>query len=186
MKREQMRQEWAWTVQALFALTVVMWVAGCSREKAEGTEQAPVTAEHAGVQGVASVSTAPLVRRSVTGEVFAVETPLEFTREVLSNSLPVMVMFHSRTSAPSVMMLPTLHRMAREYRGRVCVVEVDLSKAALRPLEAQYTVLSVPTFVFFREGREQHRLVGTTKPERLTFMMETKLLAPGTIPRFRK
>jgi hypothetical protein len=35
-------------------------------------------------------------------------------------------------------------------------------------------------------GRETYRLIGTTKPDRLSFMIETKLLAPGTIPPHRK
>lgn len=154
----------------------------CSRET-------PSNAPPAASQPLMETSTvvvAPPVRTSVTGEVFTVEESAEFAREALSNTLPVLVMFHQRGSAPCVMMLPTLHRMAREYAGRVCVLDVDVSKPALRKLEPQYTILSLPTFVFMRGGREQYRLVGTTKPDRLAFMIDTKLLAPGTIPPHRK
>lgn len=155
----------------------------CSRETPGNVlSSAPPPA----MMATGAVAAAPPVRTSVTGEVFALEEPAEFAREVLSNALPVLVMFYQRTSAPCVMMLPALHRMARDYAGRVCVVGADISKPALRALEPQYTILSVPTFVFMRGGREHYRLVGTTKPDRLAFMIETKLLAPGTIPPHRK
>lgn len=155
----------------------------CSRET---PSSAPPAAPPPPPADTSAVVVAPPVRVSVTGEVFTVEEPAEFGREVLSNALPVLVMFHQRTSAPCVMMLPTLHRMARDYAGRVCVADVDVSKPALRALEPQYTILSLPTFVFMHNGREKHRLVGTTKPDRLAFMIDTKLLAPGTIPPHRK
>lgn len=155
----------------------------CSRETPSNAPPAAPLPPSTDTSGVAV--TTP-VRFSVTGEVFTVEEPAEFAREALSNALPVLVMFHQRNSAPCVMMLPTLHRMARDYAGRVCVLDVDVSKPALRALEPQYTILSLPTFVFMHNGREKYRLVGTTKPDRLAFMIDTKLLAPGTIPPHRK
>ncbi|MCX7847590.1 MAG: thioredoxin family protein [bacterium] len=172
----------------LSAMTMIGVMAGCSRENPTTTPPAaPPTAQ--GTTTLANFvtpATGQPLRTSTTGAVFSVELPAEFVREVLSNSFPVLVMFHQRKSAPCVMMLPTLHRMARDFADQVCVAEVDISKPALRKLEPQYTILSVPTFVFFRAGREQYRLVGTTKPDRLAFMIETKLLAPGTIPPHRK
>jgi len=162
---------------------VLLGLHACSRET---PGNAPPAAPPPALTETGAMAAVRQVRTSVTGEVFTLEEPAEFAREVLSNALPVLVMFHQRTSAPCVMMLPALHRMARDYAGRVCVVEADISKPALRALEPQYTILSVPTFVFMRGGREHYRLVGTTKPDRLAFMIDTKLLAPGTIPPHRK
>ncbi len=164
----------------------VVWllVSACSRETPSNAmhDEAHRTA----LAETGAVAVAPPVRTAASNEVFALDDQAEFAREVLSNSLPVLVMFHQRTSAPSVMMMPALHRMARDYAGRVRVADVDVGKPHLRALEAQYTILSLPTFVFMSGGRETYRLIGTTKPDRLSFMIETKLLAPGTIPPHRK
>jgi thioredoxin-like negative regulator of GroEL len=44
--------------------------------------------------------------------------------------------------------------------------------------ETQYAVRAVPTLLFVRDGRELHRLVGKTAPDRLQYMIERKLLTP--------
>jgi thioredoxin-like negative regulator of GroEL len=68
--------------------------------------------------------------------------------------------------------------LAAVYSNQVAFVRVDLSAADAAPIEAQYIVKAVPTFVFLMNGRETHRLVGSTARDRLTFMIERKLLHP--------
>lgn len=95
-----------------------------------------------------------------------------------ATSGPTVVLFYSRTSVPCVMMSALTSRLAAVYSNQVAFVRVDLSAADAAPIEAQYIVKAVPTFVFLMNGRETHRLVGSTARDRLTFMIERKLLHP--------
>ncbi len=56
-------------------------------------------------------------------------------------------------------MVPIVTQLATDFTGRALVGTVDVSQQ--RPLAQSYGVKSVPTFVFFKAGREVSRQVGT-------------------------
>ena len=109
--------------------------------------------------------------------VFVLNQPASFNL-FFSNPAPAIVLFYSRTSVPCVMMSALLSRTATNYLARVRFGRVDLSDTNSAVLEAQCAVRAVPTLIFVRDGREQHRLVGKTARDRLDFMIERKLLKP--------
>jgi thioredoxin 2 len=60
---------------------------------------------------------------------------------------------HCRTLAP------VLDELASEYAGRVKVVRLNINEQSLTP--PQYGVNSVPTMLFFKNGKSLSRLVGS-------------------------
>ncbi len=100
----------------------------------------------------------------------------EFDRRAIGGPLPVMVFFHSRDCAACAAMKPIVTEVAQAYTGRVFSAGVDLMEDAVAPLGPRYNVLSVPTFVFIRDGREVNRVVGRPTADKLQYFIDKKLL----------
>ncbi len=72
-------------------------------------------------------------------------------------------------------MVPIVTRLAVDFSGRALVGTVNVST---EPALAQtYGVIYVPTFVFFKDGREVSRQVGTTSYDDLAAKL-TALAGP--------
>jgi thioredoxin 1 len=87
-----------------------------------------------------------------------------FAAEVLESERPVLVDFTAAWCPPCRVMKPVLAELAAE-RDDLRVVQVDVD--AEQRTAAEYGVLSMPTFILFRDGREVQRLVGARPRRRL-------------------
>ena len=87
-----------------------------------------------------------------------------FAAEVLESELPVLVDFTAAWCPPCRVMKPVLAELAREREDvRIVALDVDADQRTA----AEYGVLSMPTFILFRDGREVQRLVGARPRKRL-------------------
>jgi thioredoxin len=93
---------------------------------------------------------------TVTDDAFAVE--------VLESERPVLVDFTAAWCPPCRVMKPVLAELAAE-RDDLRVVQLDVD--ADQRTAAEYGVLSMPTFILFRDGREIQRIVGARPRRRL-------------------
>ncbi len=73
-------------------------------------------------------------------------------------------------------MVPIVTRLAAEYDGRALVGTVDTTTQG--SLTRAYGVSAVPTFVFFKGGREVSRSVGATTYEDLAGQLQAVLATP--------
>jgi thioredoxin len=87
-----------------------------------------------------------------------------FTAEVLESDRPVLVDFTAAWCPPCRVMKPVLADLAAE-RDDFRIVQLDVD--ADQRTAAEYGVLSMPTFILFRDGREVKRLVGARPRRRL-------------------
>jgi thioredoxin 1 len=87
-----------------------------------------------------------------------------FATEVLESERPVLVDFTAAWCPPCRVMKPVLAELAAE-REDLRVVQLDVD--AEQRTAAEYGVLSMPTFILFRDGREVQRLVGARPRRRL-------------------
>ena len=151
------------------------WQRACSwvRAKTGGTAL-PAASTTTGSPPAAVVvpSLASLNARAATGVVLKVESVAQFATLALTNDLPVMVVFHADQSAPSAAMNEVMADYARVATGKVLVLGADLTRPELRQLEVQYVVRQTPTVVFLRNGREEHRLVGSMTVDRFESEVE--------------
>ena len=82
----------------------------------------------------------------------------------LTKAAPLaMVDFWASWCGPCKMLSPTVEAIAQEYDGKVLVGKVNVDEEP--ELARQFGVMSIPTVVFLKNGKEVDRKVGVMPPE---------------------
>ena len=81
-----------------------------------------------------------------------------FAAEVKGPGLPVMVDFYADWCGPCKMMSPVIEQLAKEYEGKIKVFKLNVDNA--QEIAGQFGVSSIPTVVFFKDGKVIDRFVG--------------------------
>ena len=90
-------------------------------------------------------------------------TKENFQEEVLDAKQPVLVDMFATWCGPCKMMSPIIEELAEEYEGQVKVGKVDID--ADSELAAQYGIMSVPTFLVFKDGQISDKIIGAVPKE---------------------
>ena len=90
-------------------------------------------------------------------------TKENFQEEVLDAKQPVLVDMFATWCGPCKMMSPVIEELAEEYEGQVKVGKVDID--ADSELAAQYGIMSVPTFLVFKDGQISDKIIGAVPKE---------------------
>jgi len=83
---------------------------------------------------------------------------VNFSSEVLDSPLPVLIDVWGPGCAPCEQLTPIVIALAREYKGRVKVVEVSTERAP--KTVAKLKVSATPTVIYMHKRREMERVVG--------------------------
>jgi thioredoxin 1 len=86
-------------------------------------------------------------------------TAASFEAEVLKSKQPVLVVFSATWSQPCRLLDPILQELARDWAGKVKVLNVNADDSL--DLSLCYDIKSVPTLLCFVEGKLRLRIVGT-------------------------
>jgi thioredoxin 1 len=81
-----------------------------------------------------------------------------FEQEVLHSSQPVLVDFWGPQCVPCLALMPKVEALTERYGDKVKITKVEAPKN--RRLCLTLKVLSLPTFLFFKNGKEVDRLSG--------------------------
>lgn len=92
-------------------------------------------------------------------------TDADFAKEVIGAELPVLVEFTADWCPPCRQMAPVLSALATEEEGRLKVVQLNVD--ANPETTNAYKVLSMPTFIVFRDGEPLRSMVGSRPGRRL-------------------
>jgi thioredoxin 1 len=88
-----------------------------------------------------------------------------FEEEVTLSSLPVLADFWAEWCPPCHVIAPILEEIAKEYKGRLKVAKLNVDDNPITT--SRFGVMSIPTLILFKGGREAERLVGAMPKEKL-------------------
>ena len=81
-----------------------------------------------------------------------------FEQEVLHSSQPVLIDFWGPQCGPCLALMPKVEALTERYGDKVKITKVEAPKN--RRLCLTLKVVSLPTFLFFKNGKEVDRLSG--------------------------
>ena len=88
-----------------------------------------------------------------------------FEKEVLKSEKPVLVDFYADWCGPCNAMAPVIEELAKELEGKVKVGKINVDENP--DIAVEYNVMSIPTLIVFKNGKEEKRLVSLRNKEEL-------------------
>ena len=89
----------------------------------------------------------------------------EFESKVLGASEPVLVDFFATWCGPCRMMAPTIDEVSQEMAGKASVYKLDIDEAP--QIAQQLGIMSVPTFMVFKNGKIASQTIGAQPKENI-------------------
>lgn len=100
-------------------------------------------------------------------------TDQNFDQQVLSSTGLVLVDTHAVWCGPCKMMAPVIEELSKEYGGKVKIGKLDVDE---NPKTAsEFGIMSIPTIILFKDGKEIDRLVGFQSKETLIQKIQSHL-----------
>ena len=87
----------------------------------------------------------------------------QFSKRIKSGT--VVVDFFAEWCMPCVMMAPVIEELSDKFKGKIDFVKVNIDENS--GLAEKYGVMSIPTLVVFKDGKEIGRFVGGMQSEQL-------------------
>jgi thioredoxin 1 len=84
--------------------------------------------------------------------------PGSFNALIEESDRPVLVDFWAEWCGPCRTLAPTIEQIARDYKGKLLVVKVNIDEKP--QLASQYQVQSIPTIMMFHRGQPLMRQSG--------------------------
>jgi thioredoxin 1 len=85
-------------------------------------------------------------------------TDATFNAQVLGSTIPVVIDFWADWCPPCKIIAPVIDELAKDYEGKVLIGKMDADE---NPETAgQYTVMSLPTVIIFKNGKPVQALLG--------------------------
>ena len=91
------------------------------------------------------------------------DSPADFDELVGQAALPVLVDFWAPWCGPCRAVAPELVGLAERERGRVVIAKVNTDE--MPDVANRFGIRGIPTFILFREGREEGRASGAMRAE---------------------
>lgn len=85
-------------------------------------------------------------------------TTSDFEAKVLKSDKPVVVDFFATWCGPCMMASPIIDKLADEMGDKVVIGKLDVDEES--DIAQKYGVMSIPTMIVFRDGKEVERKVG--------------------------
>lgn len=88
-----------------------------------------------------------------------------FEKEVLNSEQPVLVDFYADWCGPCKMMAPIVEELANDLQGKAKVGKINVDEN--QDLAMEYGIMSIPTLMIFKQGKEVKRLLGVRSKSEL-------------------
>ena len=85
-------------------------------------------------------------------------TDSNFKAQVLESKTPVVVDFWAPWCGPCKMVSPIIEELAKDYEGKVVVGKMNVDEN--QQTAGQYSVMSIPTVMVFKDGKPVQAMIG--------------------------
>lgn len=93
-----------------------------------------------------------------------------FEQEVLKSNIPVLIDFSATWCGPCRRMEPIVAQAATDYAGKVKVCKADVDQCS--DIARKYGIMSVPTFIMFKDGKIVSQTSGSMPAVKLASIMD--------------
>ena len=83
----------------------------------------------------------------------------------LKGNLPILVDFYSNWCPPCKMLEPIFEELTKEFEGKIKFLRLNVDEN--REIAAKYGIMSIPTLILFKNGKEEKRIIGLRSKEEL-------------------
>ncbi|MCH5274019.1 MAG: thioredoxin [Lachnospiraceae bacterium] len=97
----------------------------------------------------------------------------DFREKVVNTKGTILVDFFATWCGPCKMVAPVVEQSAEEYKGKAAVYKLDVDEA--QTVAQEYKIMSIPTLIFFKDGKESERIVGVVSKLELDEAFERNL-----------
>ena len=102
-----------------------------------------------------------------------IELTRENFNEIVKSDKPVLVDFWASWCGPCRMVSPVIDQLAEEYGGKISVGKVNVDDEGA--LAAEFAIVSIPTVILFKNGKEVKKLVGVHSVDDYADMIDASL-----------
>jgi len=89
----------------------------------------------------------------------------DFDSKVKNAAGAVVVDFYADWCGPCKMLAPVLEKLAADYKGKAAVYKINTDAA--QAIATQFGIRSIPTIIYFKDGKEVNRIIGGVPYEKL-------------------
>jgi thioredoxin 1 len=100
-------------------------------------------------------------------------TDAEFSAQVLKSPLPALVDFWAPWCGPCKAMNPILDELSAQYAGKIAFFKMNVDDNSDVP--QQFNVMSIPTFVLFKNGEAVDTFIGVQSKETIIGKLDALL-----------
>lgn len=97
-----------------------------------------------------------------------------FKKEILDEKIPCLVDFWAEWCGPCKRVAPIVEELAEEYRGKCKIAKLNIDDG--QRTASDFGVMSIPTLIFFRDGKAVNQVVGALSKSELKSKIEEHLI----------